>query len=225
MAEIRGYFEPFPRGMSYEDFANYYRSQIPKNMFAPNYGDITSDATIRTAYGQYNKQAMGTPKGGSFYNTPLPDPTPYFDAAGLNRLFDTARGNLGQQQASTAANAARRAGTLASGFLNPAGFVNMAATQATAPYAQQFGRLELGRAQGLQGLQQLLYQMLAQRALAERGGEDAQRNYLLQLQQLAEQRRQFDAQLEQNEAGFLDYLGMFLNPLAYLGGAAINKWG
>lgn len=127
----------------------------------------------------------------------------------INRLFNISAGNIGSRMATERGRAQGTMGAIANsrGYANPGAAILGAGTQAASPFVQALGQLEEGRARAQT---QLPYQNI---------------QALIPFLQMLMQQNQFNQQREDNQANFWDYAGAFMNPLATLGGAAINKWG
>lgn len=137
----------------------------------------------------------------------MPDPNKYFDASGINRTYDTSRGNILSNMYSAQSRAANQAGALAgaNGMLNRGGFTMRATTDAALPYTQALGQNETARAGSLQGNQQNLYNALMGQTTAQAGYQQQgignvfqmmnqgynQQNLDLERQRLAQQNEQF----------------------------------
>jgi hypothetical protein len=131
-----------------------------------------------------------------------------YDPAMIQKFFDVSGRNLNQAAANTGAYVARQAGAHSTNMLNPSGFILGGISQSQAPYAQQRGQLEATGAQAQQSGAANLAQMMYTLQRAKQGDAQAAAQLQLQWAQLQEQQRQFQQQMEANQPGLFDYLGM-----------------
>ena len=133
-----------------------------------------------------------------------------FDPASVNAIFNSLSGRLGQLGATEAARSRSTAASLFGGRANPSAAILGAGNQAQAPFQAAQGQSEANRAQALQNaLQNLLGFNTQLNRYQQQDISDAERLALAR-EQLAQQGSQFQQQLQQQQAGPLDWITSFL---------------
>lgn len=199
----RSMANPNPTGNTWSDWASTIYAQDPGMYGALNapdaqakYGQSYQDwasqrqqATANQGYEQIMNQAQNA-----------------FNPAMIQKYYDIAGRNLNQSAANMGAYVGRQAGAHSTNMLNPSSFILNQITQSQAPYVQQQGNLAVASAgaeqTGAEGLTNLMY--LLQRA--KQGDAQAANQLQLQYAQLAERQNEFQQQMNQQQAGFGDYL-------------------
>ena len=133
-----------------------------------------------------------------------------YDPNLINRLYDTAGGNLSAAQGSAANRARSSAASLAygRGLLNPSGFTTNAGSQVYSAYAPQFGQLATGKANALVNNQQDWFKNL------------------MSMWSTGTQLEQNQQQLNNQQAGPFNYLAAFaplLNATTGGGGSILSS--
>jgi hypothetical protein len=151
-------------------------------------------------------QTEGAPNAKDYFGRlNLPNANEAFAPSFINNYFDTARGNLSGQAGTASSQAANRAAAMAAsrGMVNPSGFTAAAASQASAPFANQFGALEEQRALAMQQNAQNLFNALSGQEMAQAGQQANLYNALMGQTQRADTQQQnlYNALMNQNLFG------------------------
>jgi hypothetical protein len=179
--------------------------------------DVTSQSWFQNKYNQY-ASGINQTNANKGYDAINAQAQKAYGPEAISAYYNAALGGVGRNAGNAGAMAARTAGAHSTNMLNPGSFVMGQYSQSQAPYAQQYGNIQTGKAQaqqqGAEGLTNLMYTL--QRA--KQGDAQAAQQLQFQYAQLEQQMKIAQMQADAQSAGVFDYLGMGAK-------AAVGIWG